>query len=141
MLRWVPPAQAVPLSARAPAVGALYPLWAAFEKAFRQAGGLQVVHPPSKRGFGGLPDVDWVARGEAMDDDDVATARTQWRRFAAQTPEYPADLFTGRGIVTTGGGLKYMVPVWVSINMLRRAVRCLPVIASFASARLRSARF
>ena len=29
----------------------------------------------------------------------------------------------GRGIVTTGGGLKYMVPVWVSINMLRRAVR------------------
>lgn len=111
------------LSAVVPKTGALYPLWAAFEKTFRAAGGLQVVRPPSARGFGGLPEVDWVARGEAMDDDDVATARKQWRRFVADAPPYPADLFAGRGIVTTGGGLRYMVPVWVSINMLRRAVR------------------
>ena len=113
----------MPLRAQPPRVGALYPLWTAFERAFRLAGGLQVVRPPGKRGFGGMPDVDWVARGEEMEAEDVATARKQWRRFVSEAPEYPADLFSGRGIVTTGGGLKYMVPVWVSINMLRRAVR------------------
>ena len=116
-------AQAVPLRTQTPRPGALYPLWTAFERAFRLAGGLQVVRPPGKRGFGGMPDVDWVARGEAMEAEDVATARKQWRRFVNEAPEYPEALFSGRGIVTTGGGLKYMVPVWVSINMLRRAVR------------------
>jgi hypothetical protein len=118
-----PGAQAVPLRAKTPPLGMLYPLWTAYERAFRLAGGLQVVRPPGKRGFGGLPEVDWVARGEEMEPEDVATARKQWRRFVAEAPEYPQELFSGRGIVTTGGGLKYMVPVWVSINMLRRAVR------------------
>ena len=113
----------MPLRAQTPRLGALFPLWTAFERAFRLAGGLQVVRPPGKRGFGGMPDVDWGARGEEMEQEDVTIARKQWRRFVAEAPEYPPQLFSGRGIVTTGGGLKYMVPVWVSINMLRRAVR------------------
>ncbi len=115
--------QAVRLRAAAPRPGALFQLWSDFEVSFRDAGGLDVVRPPGTRGFGGKPEVDWVARGEAMADADVAAARAQWRAFVAGSPPYPRGLFSGRGIVTTGGGLRYMVPVWVSINMLRRAVR------------------
>jgi hypothetical protein len=107
----------------APPTGALYTLWSDFEAAFRDAGGLDVVHPPGARGFGGRAELDWVERGEKMNDDDVSAASAQWRTFVETAPPYPRQLFSGRGIVTTGGGLRYMVPVWVSINMLRRAVR------------------
>ncbi len=111
----------------APPEGALYSLWADFEASFREAGGLDVVHPPGARGFGGRPETDWVARGERMAEKDVAAARTQWRSFVEGAPQYPRGTFSGRGIVTTGGGLRYMVPVWVSINMLRRAGCTLPI--------------
>ena len=121
----------VPASAAAgdaPLPGSLFPLWREFEDAFREAGGLEVVSAPGTRGFGGGPDADWVARGERMSAEDVLTARTQWLSFMARAPAYPAEkFFSGRGIVTTGGGLRYMVPTLVSVYMIRRTGCTLPV--------------
>ena len=118
-------------------MGTLHSLWADFENSFRDSGGLDVVRPPDGRGFGGRPEADWVARGETMKEADVAAARQQWLAFVDLAPPYPRNYYSGRGIVTTGGGLRYMVPVWVNINMLRRAVRRRPLraLARVATAR------
>lgn len=51
---------------------------------------------------------------------DIERARRQWDAFAEAAPGYPADMFHGRGIVTLAGRLKYLVPAWVNIQMLRR---------------------
>ena len=118
-------------------MGTLHSLWADFENSFRDSGGLDVVRAPDGRGFGGRPEADWVARGETMKEADVAAARQQWLAFVDLAPPYPRNYYSGRGIVTTGGGLRYMVPVWVNINMLRRAVRSRPArtLARVATAR------
>lgn len=110
---------------------ALELLWARFEVAFRDAGGLDVVAPPGVRGFGGRADVDWVARGVRMKESDVQRARGQWRHFVAHMPPYPEKLFRGRGIITTGGGVKYMVPLLVSIRIVRATGCTLPIEAWF----------
>jgi len=119
-----PPSPEVP---DAPPIGTLYATWTSFENAFRDSGGLEVVLPPGPRGYGGRPDVDWVARGESMSDADVLKARNQWKDYMGRIPEYPGELFGGRGIVTTGGGLKYMVPTIVSIYMIRHVGCMLPI--------------
>lgn len=41
----------------------------------------------------------------------------------SSAPAYPADMFEGRGIVILAGGLTYLVPAWVNIQMLRRTGR------------------
>ena len=46
--------------------------------------------------------------------------REQWQSFMSKSPEMPADMFHGKGIVILAGGLTYMVPAWVNIHMLRR---------------------
>ena len=114
-----------------PSPKALHSLWLHFERAFRTSGGLEVVAPPGTRGFGGSPDVDWVARGQAMSPADVATARKQWTGFVAHMPPYPKGVFQGRGIVLTGGGVRYMVPLLVSIRVLRSTGCDLPIDAWF----------
>lgn len=48
-------------------------------------------------------------------------------RFMAEIPDYPADRFSGRGIVICGGGLKYFPSAWVCIHMLRRLGCNLPI--------------
>ena len=55
-------------------------------------------------------------------------AQTQWRTFLRQSPAYPLDDFSGRGIVILAGGLTYMVPAWVNIHMLRRTGKASPVL-------------
>jgi Mannosyltransferase putative len=41
---------------------------------------------------------------------------------------YPADRFSGRGIVTTAGGPRHFTSAWVTLNVLRRVLGCtLPV--------------
>ena len=47
-------------------------------------------------------------------------AQTQWRTFLRESPAYPPEAFEGQGIVILAGGLTYMVPAWVNIQMLRR---------------------
>jgi hypothetical protein len=39
----------------------------------------------------------------------VEELRLKLRDFKASLPEYPADRFSGRGVVMIAGGLKYMV--------------------------------
>ena len=64
--------------------------------------------PPGARGFGGGPDVDFVAAGLRMTEEEVARSRAQWRSFAASAPPYPGaagsdePLFRGRGVVMIG---------------------------------------
>lgn len=132
---------------RQPLPGALFSTWQRFEDAFRTAGGLDAVQPHGVRGFGGGPEVDWVARGERMPPDSILKARTQWKAFLTHMQAYPRKLFAGRGIVLTGGGTRYMVPMLVSIRMLRATGCTLPVECWFfdkempgpqASAELRS---
>jgi len=47
-------------------------------------------------------------------------------RFARSIPPYPADRYSGRGVVIVGGG-KYWPSVWVTVRMLRDIGCTLPV--------------
>lgn len=54
----------------------------------------------------------------------AAFVRDQLRAFAAAAGggalSYPGgDVFAGRGVVMVGGGLKYMVPLWIAVHQLR----------------------
>lgn len=93
----------------------------------QNADGLSVVLPPGARGFGGGPDVDFVAAGMRMSAAEVTRARAQWRAFAAALPAYPTPAFAGRGIVIVGGGLQYLPPAWVAVHALRRTGCTLPI--------------
>lgn len=138
---------------------ALTAQWAAFEDAFRTSGGLDVVRPPGPRDFGAAPEADWVSRGcdgrpptrmslvacssppsrpprERMAASDVDNARSQWTAFVAATPPYPPDVFSGRGVVMTGGGPKYFIPVFVSLRMLRATGCALPAEVWFFESQL-----
>jgi len=86
-------------------VAAARQLWLAVDAAFVAAGALDVVLPPGVRGFGGAPDVDFVAAGLRLPPQHVAVARAQWRAYAATLPPFPtgpASPFAGRGIVIVG---------------------------------------
>jgi hypothetical protein len=52
----------------------------------------------------------------------VEELRVKLRDFKASLPEYPADRFSGRGVVMIAGGLKYMVseglPVLTAADLL-----------------------
>ena len=76
--------------------------------------------------------MDFVAAGLRMTEEEVARARAQWRTFAATSPAYP-PMFTGRGIVSIGGGLRYLPPAWVALRALRRTGCELPVELWFLS--------
>lgn len=54
---------------------------------------------------------------------DLRLIREQWQSFIGKAPPYPAETFHGKGIVILAGGLTYMVPAWVNIQMLRRTGR------------------
>lgn len=43
----------------------------------------------------------------------------EWTRLMSASPAYPPGAFKGRGIVIPGGGLKYIISVYVNIRMLR----------------------
>jgi hypothetical protein len=78
-------------------------LWAAMDAAFVGAGGLHVVLPPGRRGFGGTAEVDFVAAGKRMPPADVAAARRQLAGFRQAAPSHPgAAVFGGRGVVLVG---------------------------------------
>ena len=59
--------------------------------------------------------------------DDFEKYRKLSKDFIAQIPEYPEDVYNGRGIVMCGGGEKYFPCAWVAINMLRKWGCDLPV--------------
>ena len=78
-------------------------LWAAMDAAFVGAGGLHVVLPPGRRGFGGTAEVDFVAAGKRMPPADVVTARRQLAGFRQAAPSHPGvAVFGGRGVVLVG---------------------------------------
>ena len=51
----------------------------------------------------------------------IDTAKAQWRHFLLESPDYPARLFAGQGVVILAGDIQYMVPAWVNVVSLRRA--------------------
>jgi hypothetical protein len=78
-------------------------LWAAMDAAFVGAGGLHVVLPPGRRGFGGTAEVDFVAAGKRMPPADVAAAKRQLAGFRQAAPSLPGvAVFGGRGVVLVG---------------------------------------
>lgn len=84
---------------------------------------LSAMKMPGKRTLGW----DWVRLGLKLKQSDVAFLRDHVRAVESELLPYPEGLFEGRGVVTIGGGLKYLVPAWVMINMLRRSGSTLPV--------------
>ncbi|KAK9842068.1 hypothetical protein WJX81_006813 [Elliptochloris bilobata] len=66
--------------------------------------------------------------------EDVAGARAEWQRFMAAAPAFPDPAFSGRGVVILAGGPTYLVPAWVSVNMLRQTGCALPVEMFFPGA-------
>ena len=61
-----------------------------------------------------------------MSQESVSKAQRQWRGFLERAPPYPSTMH-GRGIVICGGGLKYIVPAWVNVQMIRRSGCTLPI--------------
>jgi YD repeat-containing protein len=56
----------------------------------------------------------------------VANAAVEAVAFLTSVPRYPGA-FSGRGIVTCAGGVRYLTCAWVQINMLRRLGCTLPI--------------
>lgn len=57
---------------------------------------------------------------------DVKTLREDWQAYAAKSHKYPKH-FSGKGIVYTAGGVKYITCAWVSISYLRKVGCDLPI--------------
>jgi len=60
-----------------------------------------------------------VREGYSIDSGTVSFVRAQLAAFTAAAPTYPADTFAGRGIVTVGGGMRYIIPAWMMVHQLR----------------------
>ncbi|KAK3251859.1 hypothetical protein CYMTET_38821 [Cymbomonas tetramitiformis] len=99
-------------------------LWREIDAAYLAADGLNVVEPPGLRTQLGE---DFVEEGNRLLPSDVEFARNQWKKFLDNAPEFPPDMFKGKGIVICGGGLQHMIAAWVNILMLRRNGCTLPV--------------
>ncbi len=56
----------------------------------------------------------------------IHTARKACEGFIPTIPDCPTT-FNGRGVVISGGGVKYFTNAWVCINMLRRSGCALPI--------------
>eukprot|EP00877_Chromochloris_zofingiensis_P001671 jgi/Chrzof1/11504/UNPLg00437.t1 len=57
----------------------------------------------------------------------VESARLQFEAFKANLPPYPIGVFQGRGIVTVGGGMRYIIPAWINVHQLRHTGCSLPI--------------
>jgi len=52
----------------------------------------------------------------------------QWRQAIATDPIYPAQQFSGRGLVFSAGGERHFTNLWVNLCLLRRILGCkLPI--------------
>jgi hypothetical protein len=49
----------------------------------------------------------------------VSYVRSRLTSFQAAMPTYPAAAFGGRGLVTVGGGMRYIIPAWIMVHQLR----------------------
>jgi len=71
---------------------------------------------------------DFAREGRRLPARDVAAVRAALDAFLAAAPPFPpAGTFRGRGIVLVGGGLRYLVPAWIGVHMLRAAGCALPI--------------
>lgn len=98
------------------------PIWDKIDVAY-QAAVTSAIKPPGVR----TTEEDWVSAGKRMSHADVAAAQGQWEAFLRAAPEYPDSVLSGRGIVMIGGGLRYSMPAWVAIHMIRRSGCTLPI--------------
>ncbi|KAG2501658.1 hypothetical protein HYH03_000162 [Edaphochlamys debaryana] len=98
--------------------------------------------------------VDWVMEGRLMPERDILSLQRTMSGLLSDLPPFPdvhaaeADsvlaaeagtstavaeavarepVFRGRGVVMVGGGLRYMVPAWVALHVLRKSGCLLPV--------------
>lgn len=57
--------------------------------------------------------------GRSGPDPDISRAFHEWQRFLEIAPGYPRGAFAGRGIVIPGGGVVYIISVYVNVRLLR----------------------
>ncbi|GBF98544.1 pantothenate synthetase [Raphidocelis subcapitata] len=70
---------------------------------------------------------DFVREGRRISGATVALVRSQLDSLLRSAPPYPEGAFSGRGVVTVGGGVKYLVPAWLLVHQLRHLGCRLPV--------------
>lgn len=70
---------------------------------------------------------DFVREKRRLPPATVSRARAALDGFLSAVPSYPSAAFKGRGIVFVGGGLRYLVPAWIGVHMLRAAGCTLPI--------------
>ncbi|KAG2436436.1 hypothetical protein HXX76_006739 [Chlamydomonas incerta] len=133
-------------------------VWAMFSSLAARhapAPGVRVPEPRSSK-------VDWVLEGRAMDPASVEALAAAFAGLLADLPPYPGGagsgaggsssgsgsssgggsgagggggaVFSGRGVVMVGGSLRYLVPAWVSLHVLRKSGCRLPVEVWFPAA-------
>lgn len=57
-----------------------------------------------------------------------ANVKDKIQEFLTGLPEYPRDTFSGRGIVISGGGKKYINSTYIIVSLLRKVHKCnLPI--------------
>lgn len=64
----------------------------------------------------------------------MQSVRSQLNGLLAAIPAYPPDAFSGRGIVTVGGGMRYIVPAWMMVHQLRHLGRSRVCVSGFGRA-------
>ena len=64
--------------------------------------------------------------GFQFSEEAVIVLRTEWQNFAKKITRYPKK-FSGKGVVYTAGGVKYITCAWVSISLLRNSGCSLPI--------------
>ncbi|KAI8468938.1 MAG: mannosyltransferase putative-domain-containing protein [Monoraphidium minutum] len=70
---------------------------------------------------------DFVREGKRIPPATVSFVRSRLNGFMAEMPPYPAAAFSGRGLVTVGGGMRYIIPAWIMVHQLRHKGCSLPV--------------
>lgn len=70
---------------------------------------------------------DFVREGARVEAATTAFVRRQLAAFMAAAPAYPQGTFSGRGIVTIGGGMRYIIPAWMAVHQLRHLGCRLPI--------------
>ncbi|GBF93077.1 hypothetical protein Rsub_05688 [Raphidocelis subcapitata] len=70
---------------------------------------------------------DFVREGARIPRSTVQSVRSQLNGLLAAIPGYPHGTFSGRGIVTVGGGMRYIVPAWMMVHQLRHLGCRLPI--------------
>ncbi|KIZ05690.1 hypothetical protein MNEG_2267 [Monoraphidium neglectum] len=98
------------------------PLWEEIQAAVHAHGVPAAVAPGTRN-----TTHDFVREGSSIPRSTVEYVRSQLAAYSAAMPTYPRGAFSGAGVVTVGGGMRYIIPAWIMVHQLRHTGCKLPI--------------